>query len=171
MSIASRLFFEPGARYTLWLRCCAWLRGRSCLLPIYLICWLIRRNCEFKFGFSIPVATEIGPGLYFSHFGGIVVNSGCRIGRNCNIGHEVTIGQSNRGSRPGVPVIGDNVFIGPGAKIFGGITIGSHSAIGANSVVTKDVPPGAVVVGSPARVISMEGSAGYIDWVLENSSD
>ncbi|MEI7912066.1 MAG: serine O-acetyltransferase [Verrucomicrobiota bacterium] len=161
---------EPGARYTLWLRCCWWTRDRSLLRPIYAMFWSIRRHYEFKFGFSIPVSTSIGAGLYFSHFGGIVINGDCQIGRNCNIGHGVTIGQSNRGTSQGVPSIGDRVFIGPGAKIFGGITIGADAAIGANAVVTRDVPPSGVVVGAPCRLVSMNGSKGYIDWVPEDAA-
>jgi len=62
-----------------------------------------------------------------------------------------------------VPEIGDNVYIGPGAKIIGNIKIGNNAAIGANCVVTKDVPENGVVVGVPGRVISFEGSAGYIN--------
>lgn len=163
-------FMEPGARYTLWLRCCGWARGRTLLGPVYAVFWIIRRHYEFKFGFSIPVSTSIGGGLYFSHFGGIVVNGGCQIGRNCNIGHGVTIGQANRGANKGVPTIGDRVFIGPGAKIFGGITIGADAAIGANAVVTKDVPASGVVVGVPCKLVSFGGSKGYIDWVSEDAT-
>jgi serine O-acetyltransferase len=62
-----------------------------------------------------------------------------------------------------VPVIGDNVYIGPGAKIIGRVNMGSGVAIGANAVVTKDVPDNAVVVGVPAKVISYNGSKGYIN--------
>jgi serine O-acetyltransferase len=75
----------------------------------------------------------------------------------------VTLGQSNRGERRGSPVIGDNVFIGAGAKIFGMIKVGNNAAIGANCVVTKDVPENGVVVGVPGRIISMNGSRGYIN--------
>lgn len=162
---------EPGARYTLWLRCCWWTRGIPLLRWFYPVCWIIRRHYEFKFGFSIPVSTSIGAGLYFSHFGGIVVNGNCKIGKNCNIGHGVTIGQANRGPNKGAPTIGDRVFIGPGAKIFGGITIGAEAAIGANAVVTKDVPPSGVVVGAPARLVSLRGSREYINWVLRGNQD
>lgn len=144
------------------------MRNAALLRPVYFVLLMIRRHYEFKYGFCIPVSTAIGPGLYFSHWGGIVVNGGCRIGRNCNIGHGVTIGQANRGQAKGVPTIGDRVFIGPGAKIFGGITIGSDAAIGANAVVTKDVPPAGVVVGAPCRLVSLDGSRGYIDWVLDD---
>lgn len=106
---------------------------------------------------------QIGPGLYIGHHGGIVTNEEMQIGKNCNLSHDVTIGVSRRGERAGVPVIGDNVYIGPGAKIFGKITIGNNAAIGANCVVTKDVPENGVVAGIPGKVISYEGSAGYIN--------
>lgn len=155
---------EPGARFTFWLRFSSWLKPRPWLKPLFVLAWLMRNHYEVKFGFSVPSSTKIGPGLYFSHFGGIVVNAQARIGRNCNMGHGVTIGQANRGKRQGFPTIGDNVFIGPGAKIFGNVTVGSRAAIGANAVVTTDVPENAVVAGAPAKVISMSGSAGYIDY-------
>ena len=84
-------------------------------------------------------------------------------GRNCNLSHQVTIGVSRRGARAGVPTIGDNVYIGPGAKIFGALSIGENAAVGANCVVTRDVPASGVVVGIPGQVISYEGSTGYIN--------
>ena len=92
-----------------------------------------------------------------------MVNGCTRIGRNCNLSHGVTLGQANRGLQTGTPIIGDDVFIGPGAMIFGSVRIGNNVAIGANSVVTKDVPDNAVVVGSPGRVVSLQGSKGYIN--------
>jgi serine O-acetyltransferase len=75
----------------------------------------------------------------------------------------VTLGKVNRGEKKGYPVIGDNVYIGPGAKIVGKIKIGNHVAIGANCVVTRDIPDHGVVVGIPGEVISFEGSSGYIN--------
>jgi serine O-acetyltransferase len=62
----------------------------------------------------------------------------------------------------GCPKIGDRVFIGPGAKIFGAITIGNDVAIGANAVVTKNLPDEAVAVGIPAKVVNLNGSKDYI---------
>ena len=85
-----------------------------------------------------------------------------RIGRNCNINHGVTIGTTYGGKFPGTPVIGDNVYLGPGSKVIGGITIGNNVAIGANAVVTAPVPDNAVAVGVPARVVSDKGSVDYI---------
>ena len=161
---------EPGIRFTFWLRVSAWLRKGRLKRLMFPFAWFMCNHYEIKFGFSVPTSTQIGPGLYFSHFGGIVVNGRATIGRNCNIGHGVTVGQSNRGKHKGYPSIGDNVFIGPGAKIFGAVHIGSGAAIGANAVITSDVPEGAVVGGIPARIISMEGSQGYIEWTLDLSS-
>lgn len=118
---------------------------------------------EVRYGISIPYTTRIGPGLYIGHFGGIVINPEAVLGRNCNISHGVTIGQTNRGPRKGCPTLGDNVYIGPGAVLIGRIVIGSNVAIGANSVVTRDVPDHAVVAGIPGAVISRNGSAGYVN--------
>ena len=73
------------------------------------------------------------------------------------------MGVANRGERKGYPTIGDNVYIGPGAKLVGKIIVGNNAAIGANCVVTKDVPENGVVVGVPGKVISMNGSVGYIN--------
>ena len=156
-----------GFRYTVWMRWCAVLHSnaisRALLFPF---AWLINRHQQIRFGIGISYKTQIGPGFYIGHEGGIVVNEEATIGKNCNLSQQVTIGVSRRGERAGVPVIGDNVYIGPGAKIFGRITIGNNAAIGANCVVTHDVPENGVVVGIPGKVISYEGSAGYINRVL-----
>lgn len=85
------------------------------------------------------------------------------IGKNCNISQGVTLGQANRGKNTGYPTLGDNVYIGPGAKIVGAVKIGNDVAIGANCVVTHDIPDHAVVVGVPGKVISWAGTAGYMD--------
>ena len=80
-----------------------------------------------------------------------------------NVTHGVVLGYMNRGSRRGAPVIGDRTFLGSGAKVLGGIQVGEDAAIGANSVVTKDVPARGVVGGIPARLLSDQGSDGYIN--------
>ena len=103
--------------------------------------------------------TKIGEGFYIGHFSGIVISSAAVIGKNCNISQGVTIGISGKGEDRGCPIIGDNVYIGAGAKVIGRITIGNNVAIGANAVVTKDVPDNAVVVGIPAKIISMDGAS------------
>jgi len=75
----------------------------------------------------------------------------------------VVLGYMNRGARMGAPVIGDRSFLGSGAKIIGGINVGEEAAVGANAVVTKDVPDRGVVVGIPAKLVSDQGSDGYIN--------
>jgi serine O-acetyltransferase len=96
----------------------------------------------------------IGPGLVIAH-GYVVIDGDVRIGRNCVINPWVTVGLSGSrrwGFDSRGPVIGDEVFIGTGAKVLGPITIGDRVRIGANAVVVDDVPPGATVVGAPGRV-------------------
>lgn len=90
---------------------------------------------------------DIGPGLFMWHGYGTVCHA-VSIGADCEIGQLVTIGYSDRG---GPPTLGDRVRIGPCATVLGAITIGDGAIVGANSVVLRDVPPGLVVGGVPAR--------------------
>src|SRR5262249_47225381 len=149
--------------YTFYLRLCQYLytqRPRILAWPLYILCRRIFTHYRYKFGVSIPHATSIGRGLYLGHLRDVVISDRAVIGDNCNISQGVTIGQSYRGARRGTPVVGNNVYIGPGAKIIGAVCIGDGAAVGANCVVTKDVPRSAVVVGVPGRVVSYEGSKG-----------
>lgn len=100
---------------------------------------------------EIALATEIGGGLLLLHPNGIVIHPETRVGPNCLIFQQVTLGTS--GTRRGVPVLGGHVDVGAGAKILGPVVVGDHAVIAANAVVLKDVPPGAVVAGVPARII------------------
>jgi len=95
--------------------------------------------------------TEIGPGLFVSH-GQATVLSAERIGANLQVHQGVTVGWDYQGDRR--PIIGDNVFIGAGAKILGAVTVGDGARIGANAVVVRDVPAGATAVGVPARIVA-----------------
>ncbi|MEN8200365.1 MAG: serine acetyltransferase [Thermodesulfobacteriota bacterium] len=104
-------------------------------------------------GTDIPINSSIGGGLIMLHPQGIVIHPDAEIGPNCLIFQQVTLGM---GPSPGLPKIGGHVDIGAGAKILGGIIIGDHAKIGANSVVMQDVPPGATAVGVPARIIAAE---------------
>lgn len=102
---------------------------------------------------KIPYTAKIGKGSYCGYGGiGVVIHSDAEIGSNCMIGQHVTIGGGNS-KYPGVPKIGNNVYISHGAIVFGGITIGNNVTIGANAVVTKPVPDNAVVAGVPAKVL------------------
>jgi serine O-acetyltransferase len=93
---------------------------------------------------------DVGPGLVVRH-GYSTILTAERIGANCFVHHEVTIGWDDEGAR--APVLGDNVYVGTGAKILGAITIGSDVRIGANAVVLDDVPDGCTVAGVPARIV------------------
>ncbi len=158
------LFGSEGFKYAFWMRSCRYLQSTTrWLRPAFYLAYAILRRYRYKFGIAIPYVTDIGGGLYIGHFGGIVVNNLARMGKNCNLSQGVTIGQANRGRHKGCPVIGDNVYIGPGAKIIGAVTVGNNVAIGANCVVTRDIPDNAVVAGVPGRVISLNGAEGYVD--------
>lgn len=148
-------FLIPGFRVSFWFRVASHYRHN----PLY---WFILRHYHYKFGIELPRGTKVSEGLYIGHFGGVIISPTTEIGKNCNISQGVTIGVAGRGENRGVPIIGDCVYIGPGAKIIGKIFIGNNVAIGANAVVTKDVQDNAVVAGVPAATISMEGSFNFI---------
>lgn len=112
-------------------------------------------------GFSIPV-NVFGPGLSIAHRGTIVVNDGAKVGANCRIHVCVNIG-TQAGKNRDAPIIGDNCYIAPGAKIFGPIVLGDNLAIGANAVVNKSFPEGHMTIGGiPARKISDKTSEGLV---------
>ena len=117
---------------------------------------------EIITGISIPYTSEIGAGFYIGHFGGIIINASAVIGVNCNISQGVTIGVSGREEKRGVPVIGDNVYIGVNAVIAGKITVGDNCVIGANSLVINSVEANKTVLGVPAVVINSNTSKDYI---------
>jgi len=127
-----------------------------------------QRLVEVWSGVGISPQAVIGPGLYIGHFGQVIVNGEARIGSNATLSQEITIGYAQRGSRQGTPTIGDRVYIAPGAKLFGAITIGDDVAVGANAVVNRDVDDRSVVGGVPARLLSKQGS---FDMVFYNGMD
>lgn len=154
---------SPGFNLSFYLRLARYLSQRRRLFPLYALARIGLRRASYKFGIFIPYDTPIEAGLYIGHCGDIHFNAGARLGKNCNISQGVTLGQANRGRNQGVPVIGDGVYIGPGAKIVGAVRIGDNAAIGANCVVTRDVPDNAVVAGVPGAVLSYAGAAGYVE--------
>ena len=99
-------------------------------------------------GISIPVRCQIGGGLQMPHTNGIVINVRAKIGCNCDIYQQVTIGEM----KGGCPEVGNGVFIGPGAKILGPVKIGDGARIGANALVITDVPAGALVLAAPGEI-------------------
>lgn len=132
----------------------------------YLIYKILYHKRQIKLGFSIPLNT-FGPGLAIVHYGTIVVAGNAKIGKNCRIHEGVTIGATNGSDK--AANIGDNVFIGSGAKIIGDVTISSNVAIAANAVVVSDVisETGSTVGGVPARIISNNDSSSNIHILSE----
>lgn len=150
----------PGLKFTIILRYCQHYRRRNRLLFYFYYLWL--RRLKTQYGFDISYRTQIGEGLYIGHSGGIVIHGDAQIGDYCNLSQGITIGVSIRGKKAGIPKIGNRVFIGPGAVILGGINIGDDVLIGANALVTFDVPDRAVVAAPVASVVSDKGSFDYI---------
>ena len=108
-----------------------------------------------RLGWTIP-CNVFGPGLRINHYGCIIVNPKAKIGAWCDIHQGVNIGESVDGK---APILGDNVWIGPGAKLFGGIKIGNNIMIGANAVVNKSFEEDCVnIAGSPAKIINRKGN-------------
>lgn len=99
-------------------------------------------------GMRNAVCCLYGGGLRIPHLNGIIVSDSARMGANCTVFHQVTIGILGVPGKDGAPCIGDGVLIGAGAKVLGPVRIGDCVRIGANAVVTKDVPSGATVVGA-----------------------
>jgi serine O-acetyltransferase len=134
-----------------------------------LISWIARplvalaqKLVEIVTGISIPPECEIGDGLYIGHYGSIIVEPEARIGHNCSLAQNVTIGTAMSSEGRGAPTIGNRVFIGAHSVIVGRITIGDDAVVCAGSVVNKSVPARAVVMGNPARVVSYDGSFDYV---------
>ncbi len=98
-----------------------------------------------KWGIMIQPGAQIGGGLHIYHFGGIFIGEQVKIGENFSLSHDVTIGLAGEGPRRGAPVIGNNVYVASGAKIYGKITVGNNVRIGANAVVDRSIPENALV--------------------------
>ncbi len=130
---------------------------------------VIRNAC----GIQVDPMAHIGPGLFFPHEGGIVIGA-VRMGRNCTVSQGVTLGRGEREPDSGdsqTPVLGDRVWLGPGAVVAGRLTVGSDAVVGANGVLLRHLAAAAVAVGIPARVVSHEGSftmVRYRDMALDD---
>ena len=122
-------------------------------LNLKLIARIMSNISRFLTGIEIHPAVKIGKNLFIDHGMGIVIGETTVIGDNISIYQGVTLGGIKWEKKKRHPNISDNVIIGAGAKVLGPITVGKNSKIGANSVVTRNVPANTVVVGIPARVV------------------
>src|SRR3954470_359129 len=120
-------FAEPGLQAVLVYRFGHWTLGLPALLrlPLSLPFFALRVAMRVLWGIELPRSAQVGPGLYIGHFGGIIVSPRAVIGGNCSLSHGVTIGFSGSHEKGGVPVIGDGVFVAPGACLMGRIRIGN----------------------------------------------
>ncbi|MGO9598652.1 MAG: serine O-acetyltransferase [Isosphaeraceae bacterium] len=162
--------FNPGMWAVLGYRFCRWVHlSRAPLLikkPLNLVARCVDLLVRLTTAITLPASARIGPGLYIPHTGYIVVNSRTVIGSNCTLAQGVTLGHrgGGQGSGSGSPVIGNRVYIGPGAAVVGPITLGNDALIGVGAVVTRSVPERGVVAGNPARLLSEQGSFDLINY-------
>ncbi|MFB9077325.1 serine O-acetyltransferase [Flavobacterium procerum] len=129
-----------------------------------LLFWVLinQKIIEILTGISIPSSVTIGHSFYIGHFGGIIINANVIIGNNCNISQGVTIGVSGIGEKRGVPILGNDIYIGANAVVAGKIVLGDNILVSACSLVKDSFPGFSVLSGVPAVVISQKGSNGYI---------
>lgn len=165
-SLAAALWVSPGTVASVHYRLAHWAwNGRTLAHLVARVPLLVaQRFVEVWSGVSIAPQATIGPGLYVGHFGGVVVNGDAVLGANTNLSQGVTIGVGGRGDARGVPRIGDRCYVGPGAKLFGSITLGDDVAVGANAVVTRSAEARSVLAGSPARVVGHAGSLDFVQY-------
>ena len=140
--VIESLLFETGYQAVVLYRLAHWFKSRG--IPI--LGPLIARYNQFLTGVDIAPGAVIGPGLRLSHGTGLVIGGFAKLGGGALLLHGVTIGSPHPGSVEKMPVIGDNVFIGAGAKVIGDITIGDDVFIGVNAIVAVNVPSGSRVL-------------------------
>jgi serine O-acetyltransferase len=151
-------FFNPAFKYLFYFRLASSIGG----LPV--IGWVVRFKLillSYKFHYQLPRQTTVGFGLYFGHYGPIIINPRAKIGNNVNIAAGVVIGQTNRGKLKGAPVIGNRVWIGANSVIVGAVTIGDDSLIAPLSYVNFDVPANSLVMGNPGKVVKRDIDTQY----------
>lgn len=142
------LWTYPAFQAMFWFRVGSWFRQRR--IPLS---WLVYRILFHGYGLEISIGADYDGGLYIPHpFGSVIAAR--KIGENCSIISNVTLGMRNKWE---FPELGDRVFVGSGARILGGIHVGDDAVVGANAVVIQDIPDGATVVGIPAKIQRIYG--------------
>jgi len=155
---------DPVARFTVLMRLYEYLLNtrRPALLRLPFLIWF--RRLSVRLGFSVG-PNIFGPGVAIVHYGLLVIDPTTRIGKNCRIHMGTHIGGAAKfvsadEAPEHSPRIGDNVYLGPGCKIYGPVRIGDNCVVGANAVVSKSFPDeGLIIAGVPAKVIGT-GSTG-----------
>lgn len=118
----------------------------------FLLARYVSEKAKRKTGIEIHPGAKIGKGLFIDHGTGVVIGETAIIGDNVTMFHGVTLGGTGKEKGKRHPTVGNNVFIGSGAKVLGNITIGDNVKIGANAVILKDVPSNVTIVGVPGKI-------------------
>ena len=162
INFSFKIIFDPLIRFHILLRVYEYAENKSIIIPLRLLLKIWFRRLSLKLGFSIPI-NVVGKGFCIVHYGTIIITPNAKIGENCRLHAGVNIGgkagfYSVKEAKNLAPIIGNDVYIGPGAKIFGDVTIASGIKIGANAVINKSCHiEGCSLVGIPARpVVSNE---------------
>ena len=158
------IFAYPGVHAVWGHRISHWLWNRGSRVIARMVAELTR----ILTGVDIHPGAVLGGGLFIDHATGVVIGETAEVGDDVTLFHGVTLGGTGRDTGKRHPTVGDRVVIGAGAKVLGPIKIGDDSRIGANSVVVKEVPSSAVVVGVPGQIIgrSHPGPGGPDDSML-----
>lgn len=153
-----KAWFLPGFRYTYILRMISRF-GKFSIRGIFFR--ILKRRYRFKYGFEISSEAIIGEGFYLTAHCGPVIIGPVKIGKNCNIGHSVTIGRAYKNGETGRPTIDDYVWIGAGVVLVGNIRIGRNVLIAPNSYVNFDVPDNSLIIGNPGKIIRKDNPTEY----------
>jgi serine O-acetyltransferase len=136
--------------------------------PFSVLYRALYRSVRNLYGIELPYSAKIGRRVIFEHQHGIVVHGETVIGDDCIIRQGVTLGIRSMERLTEAPVLGRGVNVGAGAKIIGAIQVGDGAAIGANAVVLKDVPAGALAIGVPAQLVPRRNGASVSDQPLDD---
>lgn len=150
-----RDLFSQGFWALFWHRFGNWrmsVRFKPLRMALTLIYRVMYKMCQWMGGIQLPYSTPVGRRVRLDHFGGMILVARS-IGSDVTLRQNTTIGVASKARLSGKPILCDGVDVGAGAVLIGPITIGEGAVVGANAVVTRDVPPGAVVGGVPARVL------------------
>jgi len=135
-------------------------------IPLYTIYFPIKRVMEVISNTEISEYADIAGGFYIAHVGNVVIVRNAKIGSNTSMHQGVTIGAN--GMPGGFPTIGDRVYFGVGCVVIGPVKVGNDVVIGANAVVTKDVPDDAIVGGVPAKILNYKSSKQCVHYRNKN---
>lgn len=129
------------------------IRPKLLRAPLSVLYRALYRGVRNFYGIELPYTAQVGRRVVIEHQSGIVIHGASRLGDDCIIRQDVTLGNRRLDRPDEAPRLGKGVNVGAGAKILGAVEIGDGAQIGANAVVCRDVPSGAVAVGVPARVV------------------